>query len=108
MKQKLKKSGFTLVELVELMVALVVASIVLAAVATLAHAATVADRITDQTGREQSQLRMVSMRLSDLIRRANGVVLAAEDGFKLWHDANADWQQKMNWCGLFAVLTGTH
>jgi hypothetical protein len=33
---------------------------------------------------------MVSMRLSDLIRRANGVVLAAEDGFKLWHDANAD------------------
>ena len=87
MKRQSKKYGFTLVEL---MVALIVASIVLAAVATLAGATTAADQATDQMGREQSQLRMVSMRLTDLIRRANRVEISAVNGFQLWHDNNAD------------------
>jgi len=87
MRKKLKKSGFTLVEL---MVALIVASIVLAAVGTLAGATTAAAQATDQMGRQQAQLRMVSMRLTDLIRRANHVTTAAVDGFQLWHDNNAD------------------
>ena len=76
--------------MVELMVALMVASIVLAAVATLAGATTAADEVTDQMGREQSRVRMVSMRLTDLIRRANRVTKSAGDGFELWHDNNAD------------------
>jgi prepilin-type N-terminal cleavage/methylation domain-containing protein len=87
MKRRFKKHGFTLVEL---MVALMVASIVLAAVATLAGATTAADQATDQMGREQSQLRMVSMRLTDMIRRANRVTISAVNGFQLWHDNNAD------------------
>ena len=76
--------------MIELMVALLVASIILSAVATLASATTAADRATDQMGRDQSQLRMVSMRLTDLIRRANGVTISAVNGFQLWHDTNAD------------------
>jgi prepilin-type N-terminal cleavage/methylation domain-containing protein len=87
MKRNFKNHGFTLVEL---MVALMVASVVLAAVGTLASATVAADQATDQMGREQSQLRMVSMRLMDMIRRANRVMIAAEDGFQLWHDTNAD------------------
>lgn len=87
MKRQSKNLGFTLIEL---MMALMVASIVLAAVATLAGATTAADQATDQMGREQSQLRMVSMRLTDLIRRANRVTISAVNGFQLWHDNNAD------------------
>ena len=74
----------------EMMVALMVASIILAAVATLAGATTAADQATDLMGREQSHLRQVSMRLTDLIRRANRVTITAVNGFQLWHDTNAD------------------
>ncbi|MEN8126304.1 MAG: prepilin-type N-terminal cleavage/methylation domain-containing protein [Planctomycetota bacterium] len=83
----LPNSGFTLMEL---MVALMVASIVLAAVVTLAGATTAADQATDQVGREQSQLRLVSVYLTDLIRRANRVTAASDEGFTLWNDADAD------------------
>ena len=83
----LKKSGFTLVEL---LLALMIASIILSAVVTLASATTAANDATDQMGREQSQLRQVSMRLTDLIRRANRVITADTEGFQLWHDNNAD------------------
>lgn len=87
MKRSVKNSGFTLVEL---MMALMIASIVLAAVVTLAGATTAANDATDQMGRQQAQLRQVSMRLSDLIRRANRVMTATTEGFQLWHDDNAD------------------
>ena len=63
---------------------------VLAAVSTLAGAASAADTATDQLGREQAQLRQVSIRLSDLIRRANRVQVTGVNGFMLWHDTNAD------------------
>jgi prepilin-type N-terminal cleavage/methylation domain-containing protein len=79
--------GFTLVEM---MIALMVASVVMAAVATLASATTSAHLATDTMGREQAQLRQVSMRLADLIRRANRVMSTSSEGFQLWHDANAD------------------
>lgn len=82
-----KNSGFTLVEL---MMALIIASIVLAAVVTLAGATMAANDATDQMGRQQAHLRQVSMRLSDLIRRANRVMTASSEGFELWHDDNAD------------------
>jgi len=76
--------------MVELMMALIIASIVLAAVVTLAGATNAANNATDQMGRQQGQLRQVSMRLSDLIRRANRVMSADTEGFQLWHDTNAD------------------
>ncbi|MCI0498217.1 MAG: prepilin-type N-terminal cleavage/methylation domain-containing protein [Planctomycetales bacterium] len=87
MKSVHKKNGFTLVEL---MIALLVGSVVMAAAATLASATTNAHLATDQMGREQAQLRQVSMRLTDLIRRANRVMSASSEGFQLWHDTNAD------------------
>ena len=87
MKNKLRNNGFTLVEL---LMALVIASIVLAAVSTLAGAVTAADQITDQMGRQQSQLRQVSMRLTDLIRCSNAITTGSADGFQLWHDNNHD------------------
>lgn len=86
-RQRQFAAGFTLVEL---MVALLVSSVVLSAVATLAYATTSASTATDQIGREQSVLRHVTVRLSDLIMRANEVVSASDSGFELWHDTNTD------------------
>ena len=86
-RQRQLAAGFTLVEL---MVALLVSSVVLSAVATLAYATTSASTATDQIGREQSVLRHVTVRLTDLIMRANEVVSASDGGFELWHDTNTD------------------
>lgn len=86
MKQKLKNNGFTLVEL---LMALLVSSIVLAAVATLAGATTAANEATDQMGRGQSHLRHVSMRLTDLIRRANRAKVYV-NALQLYYDSNGD------------------
>ncbi|MHC4551616.1 MAG: hypothetical protein ACYSUT_02455, partial [Planctomycetota bacterium] len=71
-------------------VALMIAAVVLGAVATLADATACANEATEEMGREQAQLRHVTMRLTDLIKRANQVTIAATDGFELWHDTNAD------------------
>ena len=89
MKQRRRQSvaGFTLVEL---MVALMVASVVLSAVATLAYATCSASEATDQMGREQAQLQHVCVRVNDLIKRANYVHIDSEYEFWLWHDKNAD------------------
>lgn len=87
MRKNQRQNGFTLVEL---MIALIVSSIVLSAVAVLANAATTASKATDQMGKQQSHLRMASAHLADLIRRANRVTSASEQEFTLWHDMNAD------------------
>ena len=86
--------GFTLVEL---LVALMVASVVLSAVAALAYATSSAKEATDDMGREQAQLRQVSMRLTDLIKQSNrlyrsggGMNYAFEWGTRLCYDLNAD------------------
>ncbi|MBL7214464.1 MAG: prepilin-type N-terminal cleavage/methylation domain-containing protein [Phycisphaerae bacterium] len=80
-------AGFTLVEL---MVALIVTSVVLSAVATLAYATCSAKEATDDMGREQAQLRQVSIRLSDLIKRSNQILRSYDWGFVLWQDKDAD------------------
>lgn len=87
MRKSQRQNGFTLVEL---LVALMVSSIVLSAVAVLANAATTASTATDQMGRYQSHLRLISAHLGDLIRRANRVMSASESEFNLWLDSNAD------------------
>lgn len=87
MKKNVHQNGFTLIEL---MMALMIASVVMAAVVALANAAVNANQATEQMGREQARLRQVSVRLTDLIRRANRVTAAEPDYFQLWHDKNAD------------------
>ena len=87
MRHRRAQSGFTITEL---MMALLVASVVLSAVVTLASATTRAKEATDQMGREQSVLRQVTMRLTDALMRANQVYITYSGGFTLWHDTNAD------------------
>ncbi|MCH7559430.1 MAG: prepilin-type N-terminal cleavage/methylation domain-containing protein, partial [Planctomycetes bacterium] len=59
------KKGFTLVEL---LVALVVTGIVLAAVATLAFAMGTANDVADDSSQKQAQVRYATLRISELIR----------------------------------------
>ena len=59
------KKGFTLVEL---LVALMVMSIVLAAVATLTYALGTANETSDDRSRKQAQVRFATLRISELIR----------------------------------------
>lgn len=87
MKQRTKKSGFTLVEL---MVALLVSSVVLSAVATLAYAAGSAKVATDEMGRSQAQLQQVSIRLGDVIKQSNRIVSSDDWGLTLWQDHNGN------------------
>lgn len=74
----------------ELMIALLVSSIVLGAVAVLANAATIASAATDDMSRSQSHLQQIAFRFTDVIRRANCVLGTSADEFSLWHDINAD------------------
>lgn len=76
--------------MIELLVALMIASIVLAAVATLAGATAAANEATEQMGREQAQLRQLSMRLTELIKWARDITGTEDNGFALWHDLNGD------------------
>lgn len=59
------EKGFTLVEL---LVALMVTSIVLAAVATLAYAMGRASDVSNDTSRKQAQVRYATLRVSELVR----------------------------------------
>ncbi len=81
------KRGFTMAEL---LVALMVASIVLAAAATLAGALAGGKRVTDQVGRTTVCLMQLQHRLSDLLTRAEGVCDSNAAGFCLWHDIDED------------------
>ena len=60
-----RRGGFTLVEL---LVALTISSIVLAAVGTLAHAMSTAIEQTDEMGERQAEVRFATMRLTELVR----------------------------------------
>lgn len=82
--------GFTLVEL---LVALTVSSIVLAAVATLAYAMSSANDSTDDTSVKQAQVRYTTLRLSELIRQCKLICFAGPDDFAVWRgDDNGDGQ----------------
>jgi len=84
------RSGFTLVEL---SVALIVSSVVLTAVATLAYALSSANDSTDDTSRKQAQVRYTTLRISDLIRHCKLICFAGPDDFAVWRgDDNDDGQ----------------
>ena len=84
---KHSNNAFTLVEL---LVALVVTSIVLTAVATLAFAMGTANDISDDTSRKQAQVRFATLRLSELIRYSKLVYAASESEIVLWLDRDRD------------------
>lgn len=95
--------GFTLVEL---LVALIVTSVVLAAVATLAYAFSSADDSTRDASRKQAQVRYATLRISELIRHGKLICFAGSDDFALWQaDDNSDGQ--INISELVYVETGS-
>ncbi len=79
--------------LVELMVALVVTSVVLAAVATLAYALGTAYDAADDTSQKQAQVRYATLRISELIRHCKLICSATDEDFAIWRaDDNEDGQ----------------
>jgi len=90
MRYKRYESGLTLVEL---LVALVVTSIVLAAVATLAFALGNANEASDDTSQKQAQVRFATLRISELIRHCRLICCAADSDIAIWRaDDNDDGQ----------------
>jgi prepilin-type N-terminal cleavage/methylation domain-containing protein len=88
------KSGFTLVEL---LVALVVVSIVLTAVATLAFAMRTATDVTDDTSSKQAQVRFATLRISELIRHCRLICGTPGRDLAIWRaDDNGDGQLNIN------------
>jgi prepilin-type N-terminal cleavage/methylation domain-containing protein len=82
------KKGFTLVEL---LVALIVSSIILAAVATLAFAMSTANVSTDDTSVKQAQVRFATLRISELIRHCKLICGMPGSYLTLWRaDDNSD------------------
>ncbi len=86
MVQKRKQvRGFTMAEM---LVALMVASIILAAAATMAGALSAGKTANDQVSRNGAYLLQLQTRLSDLIMRANRVAGIDSQGLTLWLDKN--------------------
>lgn len=86
-----RKDGFTLVEL---LMAMLVMSIILAAVATMASAMSNANRETKDMGEKQAQIRYTTMRLTELINNASLIVPVSNPriGFCVWTDSDEDGQ----------------
>jgi prepilin-type N-terminal cleavage/methylation domain-containing protein len=79
--------GFTLVEL---LVALIVSSVILAAVATLAFAMSTANVSTDDTSIKQAQVRYATLRISELIRHCKLIYAASDSYITIWKVGNGD------------------
>ncbi len=87
------KNGFTLVEL---LVALMVTSIILSAVATLAYSLGKVNSSSGDSARIQSQVRFATLRLSDLIRHSRLVCGDAGGDLALWADDDGNNQININ------------
>ncbi len=88
------KKGFTLVEL---LVALVVTGIVLAAVATLAFAMGAANDVADDSSQKQAQVRYATLRISELIRHCKLICGTPGGDLAVWRsDDNGDGQININ------------
>ena len=88
------KRGFTLVEL---LLALIITGIILAAVTTLAFAVGAANDTTDDTGQKQTQVRYATLRISELIRHCKLICGTPNSEIALWRaDNNGDAQININ------------
>jgi len=94
MRDTRNKKGFTLVEL---LVALIVTGIVLAAVATLAFAMGAANDQTNDTSQKQAQVRYATLRISELIRHCKLICGTPGNDLAVWRaDDNNDGQININ------------
>jgi len=75
------KNGFTLIEL---LLALAVTAIVSAAVATLAYAVGTANKGSDDMSQKQAQLRLSTLRISELVRNCKLICGAPGDDLAVW------------------------
>lgn len=98
----LGSEGFTLVEL---LVALVVTSVILTAVATLAYAMSRANDVTDDTGQKQAQVRYATLRISELIKHSKLVCAAPGNDLAFWWDDDNN-DGKINPTELVYLETG--
>ena len=95
------RAGFTTVEL---LVALMVCSIVLTAVASLAYALNSASRSTDKISEHQMALRCATVRISELVKHSAMAFADPDNGIVLWTgDDNND--GLINGSELVYVLT---
>jgi len=76
--------------LIELMVGLLVTSIILSAVATLAFALSSADRVVGDTAFTQAQLRQATLRLSELIGQCKLLCAAPGNDLVVWRADEGD------------------
>ena len=94
MKNSSHKNGFTLVEL---LLALIVTGILLAAVTTLAFAVGAANDTTDDTSQTQAQVRFATLRISELIRHCKLICGTPNGDLAIWRaDNNRDGQININ------------
>ncbi len=106
MYEKIKKNekGFTLAEL---MIALVITGVILAAVSTLAFALSSANKSTDNINRSQAQVRFTTLRIQELIRNCNMICSASDNDIALWvADDNND--KKINISEIAYIDFGTN
>ena len=79
--------------LVDLMVALCVVSIVMAAVASLAYAMGTANDASDDTSAKQAQLRCATLRIGEMIRNSRLIISLIDNNLAIWKgDYNGDGQ----------------
>jgi len=81
MKNKRNKKGLALIELI---IAMIVTSIVLTAVVTLAYALESVNDVTDETSKKQAHNRFAALRVSELIRHSRLVCCATGDDLAVW------------------------
>jgi prepilin-type N-terminal cleavage/methylation domain-containing protein len=94
MKSVRYRTGFTLVEL---LLALIVTGIILAAVTTMAFAVSVANDTADDTSRKQSQIRYATLRISDLLRHCRLICGTPNGDIAVWRaDSNSDGKININ------------
>jgi prepilin-type N-terminal cleavage/methylation domain-containing protein len=87
-QMKHTRRGLTLVEL---LVGLMVGSIILGAVATLAYAMNAANRSSEEISRTQAEVRYATLRISELIRYAKLVASGGDNDLAIWRaDDNGD------------------
>ncbi len=93
MINKRYKKGLTLVELI---VAMIVTSIVLTAVVTLANALGTVNDVTDETSKKQAQIRFATVRISDLIRHCKLICGTPSGELAVWRADDGDGQININ------------
>jgi prepilin-type N-terminal cleavage/methylation domain-containing protein len=98
------KNGLTLIEM---LVAMIVTSIVMTAVATLAFAVSSANKTTDGTSVKQAQIRFATMKISDLIRHGKLICCVTNEEMLVWRaDDTAGGDNGINAGELVYIETG--